>query len=51
MIVAINGQAISNAEQLNRMATYESHLGDRLEVTVLRDGAEMTVAVVFEVAP
>jgi S1-C subfamily serine protease len=48
VIVAVDGMEVTDAEQLNRAVTYDSSFGDRIAVTVLRDGVELTVTVALE---
>jgi len=49
VIVAVDGVPLMNAEQLNKLITYEGNAGDQLEFNLLRDGREMSVTVTLEI--
>ncbi len=49
VITAVNGDPLTNAEQLSVLVTYEGEAGDQLEFTLLRDGREMNVTVTLEI--
>lgn len=45
VVVAVDGAAIETAEDFNNAITFESDLGDEVDLTVLRDGEEVTISV------
>jgi serine protease Do len=49
VIVAVEGVPLTDAEQLNKLITYEGNAGDQLEFNLLRDGREMSVTVTLEI--
>ena len=49
VIVAVEGVSLTDAEQLNKLITYEGKAGDQLNFKVLRDGREMNVTVTLEI--
>ncbi|MCK4898817.1 MAG: PDZ domain-containing protein, partial [Anaerolineales bacterium] len=49
VITAVDGDRLTNAEELNLLITYEGEAGDQLEFTLLRDGREMNVTVTLEI--
>ena len=49
VITAVNGEELMNAEQLNKLITYEGRAGDQLEFTLLRDGRELKAVVTLEI--
>jgi S1-C subfamily serine protease len=49
VLMSVNDERLSNAEQLNKLVTYEGQAGDRLEFKVLRDGHEMKATVTLEI--
>jgi S1-C subfamily serine protease len=49
VITAVNGDRLTNAEQLNLLITYEGQAGDQLEFTLLRDGRQLNVTVTLEI--
>jgi S1-C subfamily serine protease len=51
VITAVNGRALSSAEQLNLLVSYESRAGDELSLDVLRDNEAITLEVTLEVLP
>jgi len=49
VITAVNGEELMNADQLNKLITYEGRAGDQLVFTLLRDGRELIVVVKLEI--
>ena len=49
IIIAANYTQIYSAEQLHHLVTYKSSVGDELVLTVLRDGAELSIPVTLKV--
>jgi S1-C subfamily serine protease len=49
VITAVNGDRLTNAEELNLLVTYEGQAGDQLEFTLLRDGQELNVTVTLKI--
>ncbi len=49
VIVAVDGVPLINAEQLNKLITYEGKAGDQIDFTILRDGQEMNMIVTLEI--
>ena len=49
VITAVNGEELINAEQLNKLITYEGQAGDQIEFSLLRDGREMKAVVTLEI--
>ncbi len=49
-IVAIDGEAVDSVEDITRKVTFESAAGDVLQFAVIRDGAQMEIAVRLEVS-
>jgi S1-C subfamily serine protease len=47
--MAVNDERLSNAEQLNKLVTYEGEAGDQLELDLLRDGREIKATVTLEI--
>jgi S1-C subfamily serine protease len=51
IITAINGEPIANFEELTVYLESETQVGDTVEVTLIRDGQEMTVSVTLAERP
>jgi len=51
IITAINGQPIANFQELTVYLEAETRVGDKVEVTLIRDGEEITVAVTLAERP
>jgi S1-C subfamily serine protease len=51
IITAINGEPIANFEELTVYLESETQMGDTVEVTLIRDGQEMTVSVTLAERP
>jgi S1-C subfamily serine protease len=51
IITAINGEPIANFEELTVYLESETQVGDTVEVTLIRDGREMTVSVTLAERP
>jgi len=51
IIIAINGQPIASFQELTVYLEAETQVEDKVEVTLIRDGEEMTVAVVLAARP
>jgi S1-C subfamily serine protease len=51
IITAINGEPIANFEELTVYLESETQVGDTVEVTLVRDGQEMTVSVTLAERP
>jgi len=51
VVVAVNGSPITSTMELSSTVTYESMIGDTLELTVLRGGKELTIEVFLELLP
>lgn len=51
VIVGVNGVKITNTQQLSSLVTYESMVGETLEVAILRSGEDLTVEVLLELTP
>jgi S1-C subfamily serine protease len=51
VITAINGEPIANFEELTVYLESETQVGDTVEVTLIRDGQEMTVSVTLAERP
>jgi S1-C subfamily serine protease len=51
IITAINGEPIANFEELTVYLESETQVGDEVEVTLIRDGQEMTVSVTLAERP
>ena len=51
VIIAVNGSPITSTQELSSLVTYESMVGDALDVIILRDGEELSVAVLLELIP
>jgi S1-C subfamily serine protease len=51
IITAINGKPIANSQELTVYLETETQVGDRVEVTLIRDGQEMTVTVTLAERP
>ncbi len=51
IITAINGQSVSSLQQLTVYLETETQVGDTVEVTLVRDGQEMTVEVTLAERP
>lgn len=49
VILEVDGVSLMNAEQLNKLITYEGKAGDQFEFAILRDGREMNVTVTLEI--
>ena len=45
VIIAVNGEPVDDVETLRFFITYEGEAGDEIELTVIRDGEEMTITV------
>jgi serine protease Do len=50
VIVAVDGEAIESAEDLAATVTYGSMAGDELDLTILRDGMEISVSLTLEIS-
>lgn len=50
VIIAVDGGSIESAQQLSEIITYQSMAGDTLSIAIIRDGTEMSVDVVLELA-
>ena len=50
VIIAVDGEPIETALQLSEIVTYQSMAGDALDIEIIRDGAEMSLNVVLELA-
>ncbi|HHN93205.1 MAG TPA: PDZ domain-containing protein, partial [Anaerolineae bacterium] len=51
VIVAVNGEKISNAQELTVYLETETQVGDTVAVTVIRDGAEQVFQVTLAERP
>lgn len=51
IIVAINGQPVSDSDQLIGVLDLEHVVGDTITLTVLRDGAAEDVDLILEARP
>jgi S1-C subfamily serine protease len=51
IIVAINGKPIANFQELTVYLETETKVGDKVEVTLIRDGQEMKVSVTLAERP
>jgi S1-C subfamily serine protease len=51
VIVAINDRAVNNYEELTVYLETETLVGETVDVTIIRDGAEQTIAVTLEERP
>jgi S1-C subfamily serine protease len=51
IITAVNGEPIANFQQLTVYLESETQVGDAVEVTLIRDGREMTVSVTLAERP
>ncbi len=51
VIVALNGLPITSTQELSSMVTYESMVGDTLDLTILRGGEELNAAVLLQLIP
>jgi serine protease Do len=49
VLMSVNDERLSNAEQLNKLVTYEGQAGDQLEFKLLRNGSEMKATVTLEI--
>lgn len=49
VITAVDGVELTSAEELNKLVSYEGEPGDQLELTLLRDGREVTTTVTLEI--
>ena len=49
VLISVNDERLSNAEQLNKLVTYEGQAGDQLEFYLLRDGREIKATVTLEI--
>ena len=49
VIMAVDTVPLTNAEQLNKLITYEGKAGDQLEFFLLREDQELTVTVTLEI--
>jgi len=49
VLISVNDERLSNAEQLNKLVTYEGQAGDQLEFNLLRAGSEMKATVTLEI--
>lgn len=47
IIIAIDGNLVSDVESLRQFITFEAEAGDEVELTILRDGDEITVPVIL----
>jgi S1-C subfamily serine protease len=50
IIVAIDGEPVDSVEEVSGIVTYESRAGDEIELTIIRDGAEVSIRVRLEVS-
>jgi S1-C subfamily serine protease len=51
IIVAINGEPVADYEELTVYLETNTRVGDTVEVTVIRDGAELTLPVALDERP
>ncbi len=51
IITAVNGEPIANFQQLTVYLETKTQVGDKVEVTLIRDGQEMTVSVTLAERP
>ena len=51
IIIAVNGEPIANLQQLTVYLETKTQVGDTVEVTLIRDGQEMTVSVTLAERP
>lgn len=51
VVVAVNGVPITSTQELSSTVTYDSMIGETLEVTILRDNEELMIPVVLELSP
>ncbi len=51
VIMAVNGEDLNSAEQLNLLVSFESAVGEELRLDALRNGEAITLTVTLEVEP
>jgi len=47
IIIAINGNLVNDVEALRQFITFEGEAGDEVELTIIRDGEEITLPVIL----
>jgi len=51
IVTAVNGEPVSNLQELTVYLETETEVGDTVEVTIFRDGVEQNVAVALDERP